>query len=300
MPLRILKVERRPLGVEKFSRPGRQLAMGIAILRRDELQQVREFLVVIAERIEIGGIVGGQRILFRRIVLDGDGRRERQGVGALVEGRDRYGVAEHVVDPAQPTSACGSISRWLAQYPQIMAVARAQHDAVLAERDRAGVAINGLVVDGQERHRQIIINSGTSNLGQILLNCRSGCRFDRHRFKENALDDAADTTLLLSSEDVPPVREFNAGGRSPFLLTCDHYGRLIPRGLGDLGLPESELDAPYRLGHRHCRRRGGALKTSRRPSDRAALLAARHRLQPPARCRKLDPAHQRGHDDIRQ
>jgi predicted N-formylglutamate amidohydrolase len=74
-----------------------------------------------------------------------------------------------------------------------------------------------------------------------LLNCRSGCRFDRQYFKENALDDAADTTLLLSSEDVPPVREFNAGGRSPFLLTCDHYGRLIPRVLGDLGLPESEL-----------------------------------------------------------
>ena len=55
------------------------------------------------------------------------------------------------------------------------------------------------------------------------------------------MDDAADTTLLLGSEDVPPVREFNAGGRSPFLLTCDHYGRLIPRILGDLGLPESEL-----------------------------------------------------------
>jgi len=55
------------------------------------------------------------------------------------------------------------------------------------------------------------------------------------------LDAAANTTLLLSSEDVPPVREFNAGGRSPFLLTCDHYGRLIPRGLGDLGVPESEI-----------------------------------------------------------
>jgi predicted N-formylglutamate amidohydrolase len=55
------------------------------------------------------------------------------------------------------------------------------------------------------------------------------------------LDDVADTTLLLSSEDVPPVREFNVDGRSPFLLTCDHYGRLIPRRLGDLGLPESEL-----------------------------------------------------------
>jgi predicted N-formylglutamate amidohydrolase len=55
------------------------------------------------------------------------------------------------------------------------------------------------------------------------------------------LNDAAATALLLRPEDVPPVREFNAGGRSPFLLTCDHYGRLIPRILGDLGLPESEL-----------------------------------------------------------
>ena len=52
---------------------------------------------------------------------------------------------------------------------------------------------------------------------------------------------AADTPLLLKPEDVPPVREFNAGGRSPFLLTCDHYGRLIPPVLGNLGLPESEL-----------------------------------------------------------
>jgi len=55
------------------------------------------------------------------------------------------------------------------------------------------------------------------------------------------LDSAGDTTLLLGREDVPPVHEGNTKGRSPFLLTCDHYGRLIPRILGDLGLPTSEL-----------------------------------------------------------
>ena len=36
--------------------------------------------------------------------------------------------------------------------------------------------------------------------------------------------------------------EHNSAGRSPFLLTCDHYGRLIPRVLGDLGVSESELE----------------------------------------------------------
>jgi predicted N-formylglutamate amidohydrolase len=56
-----------------------------------------------------------------------------------------------------------------------------------------------------------------------------------------ALDSVGDTSLLLGAADVPPVHEGNAAGRSPFLLTCDHYGRLIPRLLGDLGLPETEL-----------------------------------------------------------
>jgi predicted N-formylglutamate amidohydrolase len=49
-----------------------------------------------------------------------------------------------------------------------------------------------------------------------------------------------ETSLLLES-DVLPVLEQNEAGRSPFLLTGDHYGRLIPRRLGDLGLSENEL-----------------------------------------------------------
>jgi predicted N-formylglutamate amidohydrolase len=56
------------------------------------------------------------------------------------------------------------------------------------------------------------------------------------------LSGAGALTNLLGSHEVPPVHEFNRDGRSPFLLTCDHYGRLIPRALGDLGVPESELE----------------------------------------------------------
>jgi predicted N-formylglutamate amidohydrolase len=63
--------------------------------------------------------------------------------------------------------------------------------------------------------------------------------------EEMILDSARDPshrTLLLGTADVPPVREENSAGRSPFLLTCDHYGRLIPHALGDLGLPASEME----------------------------------------------------------
>ena len=55
------------------------------------------------------------------------------------------------------------------------------------------------------------------------------------------LNTVGDTALLLGPGEVPPVLEYNAAGGSPFLLACDHYGQLIPRVLGDLGLPPGEL-----------------------------------------------------------
>lgn len=56
-----------------------------------------------------------------------------------------------------------------------------------------------------------------------------------------ALDTAGAADQLLGEGDIPPVHEVNAEGTSPFLLTADHYGRVLPRALGDLGIPESEL-----------------------------------------------------------
>jgi len=56
-----------------------------------------------------------------------------------------------------------------------------------------------------------------------------------------ALDTAEATDQLLGEGDIPPVHEVNAAGTSPFLLTADHYGRMLPRALGDLGLAESDL-----------------------------------------------------------
>src|SRR5438067_731953 len=48
-------------------------------------------------------------------------------------------------------------------------------------------------------------------------------------------------TRLLGEGDPPPVRILRPAGRSDFVLAADHAGRAIPRRLGDLGLPESEL-----------------------------------------------------------
>lgn len=45
----------------------------------------------------------------------------------------------------------------------------------------------------------------------------------------------------LGPEDPPCYRIMQPGGRSPFVLTCDHAGRRLPASLGDLGLSEREL-----------------------------------------------------------
>jgi predicted N-formylglutamate amidohydrolase len=46
---------------------------------------------------------------------------------------------------------------------------------------------------------------------------------------------------LLASDELSPVRVLHETGGSDFVLTADHAGREIPRRLGQLGLPESEL-----------------------------------------------------------
>jgi predicted N-formylglutamate amidohydrolase len=49
------------------------------------------------------------------------------------------------------------------------------------------------------------------------------------------------TTRLLDPEEPPVFRVEREEGTAPFFFTCDHGGRRLPRRLGDLGLPESEL-----------------------------------------------------------
>jgi predicted N-formylglutamate amidohydrolase len=65
---------------------------------------------------------------------------------------------------------------------------------------------------------------------------------------------------LLAEDEPPAVLVENPGGRSPFFLTCDHAGRLVPRRLGTLGLPEAELG-------RHIAWDIGAAGTARRMAE---------------------------------
>ncbi|HZF14473.1 MAG TPA: N-formylglutamate amidohydrolase [Steroidobacteraceae bacterium] len=47
---------------------------------------------------------------------------------------------------------------------------------------------------------------------------------------------------LVGDSDAPPFSHFNAAGRAPALIVCDHASRIIPASLQDLGLPRSALE----------------------------------------------------------
>lgn len=46
----------------------------------------------------------------------------------------------------------------------------------------------------------------------------------------------------LEKDEPSPFEVAGRDGQSPFLLVCDHAGRLLPRALGDLGVPAPDLD----------------------------------------------------------
>lgn len=52
---------------------------------------------------------------------------------------------------------------------------------------------------------------------------------------------ARDLEALLSDLDPPAFRVERPDGASPFVLTCDHAGRVLPRALGTLGVSDAEL-----------------------------------------------------------
>lgn len=79
---------------------------------------------------------------------------------------------------------------------------------------------------------------------------------------------------LLTPDDPNPVEVLRADGPSPFFFTGDHAGRAIPRALGDLGVPPTEME-------RHIAWDIGIAGVTRRLSDlldATAVLQAYSRL----------------------
>lgn len=59
------------------------------------------------------------------------------------------------------------------------------------------------------------------------------------------MDDAPSPTHddpLLATDEPAPARIENAAGQAPIVIVCDHATNFVPRQLGNLGLPDTELE----------------------------------------------------------
>ena len=61
-------------------------------------------------------------------------------------------------------------------------------------------------------------------------------------FRSRVISPESSIELLTAGDPAPAVAE-NSGADSPFLVVCDHAGRLTPRRLGRLGLPDDAFEA---------------------------------------------------------
>ncbi|MFZ5790806.1 MAG: N-formylglutamate amidohydrolase [Pseudomonadota bacterium] len=61
-------------------------------------------------------------------------------------------------------------------------------------------------------------------------------------FAPDPFETASIAPALLAPDEPDPAVVHRPDGASPFFLTCDHGGRLIPRRLADLGLPGFERE----------------------------------------------------------
>ncbi len=75
------------------------------------------------------------------------------------------------------------------------------------------------------------------------------------------LSETPSAERLLATDEPPAFELYGRETRSPYLITCDHASRRIPRALGALGLPEAELE-------RHIAWDIGAAHVARRLADK--------------------------------
>lgn len=55
-------------------------------------------------------------------------------------------------------------------------------------------------------------------------------------------DQARGANALLAADEPAPVEVYRPRGHARILIVCDHAGLRVPRALGDLGIPHSELE----------------------------------------------------------
>src|SRR5216684_1411655 len=173
-----------PVPAQELARPAVELVIGVEVLPLDAADEVGHLLGAVGERIGAGVLVDAKSGRIDRRMVETNGADEAQLLGAATEARDGDAIAEDVVYPAQIRRLRRDSDRRLDQ-PLIIAVARPEHDPVLAQGDRPLVAVGGDVVDVEDWHGTGLAWDGWPASGQPIFRACFAPVGDRHLIRTN-------------------------------------------------------------------------------------------------------------------
>ena len=148
---------------EKALHPGIDLAIRVGIVALHRAAQIGDLLGRITEGIGLGIGFDDELGILQPEVLNDDAALDAQFLGRLLEGGDGDGVGEDVVQPAH-FGLRRDGQRRIGE-AQIVAVTRAEHQAMLAEAHGLPVAVDRRVRDCQLTHVRNFVGGGGSGRG---------------------------------------------------------------------------------------------------------------------------------------
>src|SRR5271169_6223660 len=138
--------------------PAIDLALRIEILPLDRAQQIGHFVGAVSERVSLRILLDLEVEGISRRVVETNYTLDAQLLRPSGEASDRNAITEDVVHPADIGGFRGDDELGVEQL-LVVAVARPQHHAVLAERDRLLIAVDGDVANGDDLHRLCLLRS---------------------------------------------------------------------------------------------------------------------------------------------
>src|SRR6516162_8154697 len=136
--------------------PAVDLAFRIEVLPLDRAQQIRHFVGAVSKRVSLRILLDLEVEGISRRVVEANDTLDAQLLRSAGESGDRNTITEDVVHPADISRFRGNDELGIEQF-LVVAVARPQHHAVLAERDRLLVAVDGDVANGDDLHRLCLL-----------------------------------------------------------------------------------------------------------------------------------------------
>ena len=235
--------------VHPEERCGPAIEIGVWGQRREEARETGPLFRGVSKRMGPSKILNIDCSEVGRRVVELHGAFEAKLRGSFRETSGRDMVAEDIPCPVD-LARRGRNFEFGFEHLLVLVVTWTQHHPVLAERDRLLIVVCCDVSDSENRHCGPTLMQATDDVENSQM---AGSFRARNRARLSLCAVAGSTSANADEWDAPRpvgcqttwpavIAVHAESGLAPFLIAVDHAGNSIPRALGQLGVPETELE----------------------------------------------------------